>query len=163
MSEDRHSAGYGTADAVRRYKSILRQVLEARPSGTRQRIASALGKNRSFVSQISNPSYSTPIPARHVELILEISHFSPSERSEFLAAYRRAHPDRVSAFNAQPRLRQHMILLPDLGNSEKNRKADLLIGEFVLGLSELLRGSDTATADKQTIKGERDEETDQRS
>ena len=142
MSDDKHSAGQAAADAVRRYKTTLRQVLEARPSGTRQRIAGALGKNRSFVSQISNPSYSTPIPARHVELIMEICHFSSSERSEFLAAYRQAHPGRLSAPDARPRLRQHTILLPDLGHPEKNRKADQLIGEFILGFSELLSESD---------------------
>ena len=35
------------------------------PSGTRQRLAAALGKNRSFVTQITSPAYATPIPARH--------------------------------------------------------------------------------------------------
>ena len=149
MIEDKHSAGPAAADAVRRYKSILRQVLEARPSGTRQRIATALGKNRSFVSQISNPSYSTPIPARHVELIIEICHFSPSERGEFLVAYRQAHPGRLSASDVRARLRQHTILLPDLGNAEKNRKADRLIGEFILGFSELLRESDIDMTSKE--------------
>lgn len=146
MVEGEDTAGVDAADtddAVSRYKAILRRVLEARPSGTRQRIAGALGKNRSFVSQISNPSYSTPIPARHVEQIMEISHFSPSERSAFLAAYRQAHPDRLSAIDARPRLRQHTILLPDFGNPENNARADRLIGEFVLALSDLLRESDT--------------------
>ena len=37
----------------------------------------ALGKNRSFVSQITNPAYATPIPAQHLETIFEICHFSP--------------------------------------------------------------------------------------
>ena len=54
------------ADAVADYKAILKAVLESRPSGMRQRLAEAIGKNRSFVSQISNPSYQVPIPARHV-------------------------------------------------------------------------------------------------
>ena len=149
MGEDRQSAGHAAAEAVRGYKSILRQVLENRPSGTRQRIASALGKNRSFVSQISNPSYATPIPARHVEQIMEICHFSTSERTDFLAAYRQAHPGRLSDSDVSPRLRQHTILLPDLGNPEKNRKADLLIGEFILGFSELLRESDSDMTSKE--------------
>ena len=30
------------------------------------RLADALGKNRSFISQISNPIYATPIPAQHL-------------------------------------------------------------------------------------------------
>ena len=37
----------------------------------------ALGKNRSFVSQITNPAYAMPIPAQHLEIIFEICHFSP--------------------------------------------------------------------------------------
>lgn len=140
-------------EAVHRYKSILRQVLEARPSGTRQRIASSLGKNRSFVSQISNPAYTTPIPARHVERIMEICHFSPTERAGFLAAYRQAHPDKASAAEAQPQLRQHTILLPDFGDNDKNIKADTLISEFVVGLTELLGESDPDPEDDQTPRG----------
>ena len=45
-------------------------VLEPRPSGTRQRLADALGKNRSFVTQITSPAYDTPIPARHLSTIV---------------------------------------------------------------------------------------------
>jgi hypothetical protein len=36
---------------VRQYKEVLRRILDSRPSGTRQRLAVALGTNRSFVSQ----------------------------------------------------------------------------------------------------------------
>ena len=50
----------------------------------------ALGKNRSFVSQITNPAYATPIPVRHLETIFEICHFSPKPtRGRFLDAYAR--------------------------------------------------------------------------
>ena len=63
-----------------RYKTILRQVLDNRPSGTRQRLAEALGKNRSFISQIVNPAYMTPIPAQHLETIFQICHVTPIER-----------------------------------------------------------------------------------
>ncbi len=61
----------------------------------RQRLAEAIGKNRSFVSQISNPAYEVPIPARHVGLIFEICLFSPQQRAAFLKAYSRAHPEPV--------------------------------------------------------------------
>ena len=44
-------------DPVAEYKAILKRVLDNRPSGTRQRLAKALGKNRSFISQIANPAY----------------------------------------------------------------------------------------------------------
>ena len=56
--------------AVAEYKRILLRVLDLRPSGTRQRLADALGENRSFVSQITNPAYPVPIPPRHVEIDL---------------------------------------------------------------------------------------------
>jgi hypothetical protein len=72
------------AEAVARYKSILQRVIDNRPSGTRQRLAGAPGKNRSFVSQITNPAYATPIPARHIETIFDICHFSPDDRQTFL-------------------------------------------------------------------------------
>lgn len=123
---------------VAEYKAILQRVLEARPSGTRQRIATALAKNRSFVTQITSPAYDTPIPARHVDLIMEICHFSPAERAAFLAAYRRAHPSRHQPSTEQPRMRAHVVYLPDLGAAEKNRRLDTLIADFVESLAKLI-------------------------
>ncbi len=142
MAEARVSAEPDNAEAVARYKSVLRQVLDARPSGTRQRIASALGKNRSFVSQIANPSYSTPIPARHLDLIMEICHFSPAEKTAFLDAYAEAHPRRISLVEARPKVRPHTIFLPDFGDAERNNKVDVLIGDFVLKLIDLVAAPD---------------------
>src|SRR3982750_4943822 len=77
------------------YKLILRRVLDNRPSGTRLKLAAALGKNRSFVTQITNPAYLVPIPAKHVAIIFEICHLSGAERAAFLEAYGRAHPGRL--------------------------------------------------------------------
>jgi hypothetical protein len=133
--DDSQSAG------VAEYKAILQRVLEARPSGTRQRIASALAKNRSFVTQITSPAYDTPIPARHVDLVMEICHFSPHERDAFLAAYARAHPSRHATPRGEPRTRAHVVYLPDLGSEEKNRKLDGLIGDFVEKLAGLIAGT----------------------
>ena len=70
--------------AVADYKRVLQEVLENRPAGTRLRLAEALGKNRSFISQITNPGYSVPIPAAHVERIFEICHFLASEKAKFM-------------------------------------------------------------------------------
>jgi hypothetical protein len=126
---------------VAEYKTILQRVLEARPSGTRQRIATALSKNRSFVTQITSPAYDTPIPARHIELILEICHFSPADREAFLAAYARAHPTRPPSSPVTMRRRAHTVLLPDLGAPERNRQLDTLIAEFVESLTNLLASS----------------------
>ena len=69
------------------YKVILRRVLDNRPSGTRLKLAAALGKNRSFVTQITNPAYLVPIPAKHVAIIFEVCHLSGAERTAFLEAY----------------------------------------------------------------------------
>ena len=60
VSQERSRAAVPASAAVAAYKRILADVLDRRPSGTRQRLAAALGKNRSFVSQITNP----PIHAR---------------------------------------------------------------------------------------------------
>ena len=124
--------------AVARYKSLLQRVMETRPSGTRQRLAGALGKNRSFVSQITNPAYATPIPARHIETIFEICHFSPREQRDFLAAYAAAHPRRLPVAREDRRLRAHTIYLPDFGDEKRNRELDRMVADFVQRLTRLI-------------------------
>lgn len=129
-----------TEDALLSYKRLLYRILDQRPSGMRQRLAQALGKNRSFVTQISNPSYPTPIPARHLETIFEVCHFSPQERQLFLAAYTRAHPRHA---RLAPRVNRHRNLtlrVPDLGNRRANQRFDQAIQEFVTRLYELFEG-----------------------
>ena len=81
-------------DTVADYKRLLQTVCDNRPSGTRGRLAVALGTNRSFVSQLVNPAYAMPIPAQHLETIFEVCHFSPADRAAFLAVYDNAHPGR---------------------------------------------------------------------
>ena len=73
-----------SSSAVADYKKILSDVIDRRPSGTRQRLAAALGKNRSFVSQIANAAYSTPIPVQHLDLVFEICLFPAGDRKAFL-------------------------------------------------------------------------------
>ena len=51
-------------ETVADYKRLLQTVCDNRPSGTRGRLAVALGTNRSFVSQLVNPAYAMPIPAQ---------------------------------------------------------------------------------------------------
>jgi hypothetical protein len=84
----------GRAAAVAAYKTLLRAFIERRPSGLRGRLALALGKHKSFVSQITNPLYSVPIPACDLPLIIDICRLSAAERDELLALYRAAHPQR---------------------------------------------------------------------
>ena len=73
-----------TEDAIIAYKSILAQIIDNRPSGTRQRLATELGKHRSFVTQITSPTYATPLPARHLATIFRVCHFSGAEQERFL-------------------------------------------------------------------------------
>lgn len=134
--------GVPAADAespVAEYKALLKRVLDNRPSGSRLRLAHALGKNRSFVSQICNPAYATPIPAGHVETILEICRFSGEERRRFLALYAVAHPraGRVPG-HAHRSTRTTTIVLPDLGSAPKNRLLDAAIADFARRLARIL-------------------------
>jgi hypothetical protein len=124
-------------DSVAAYKRILAAVIDRRPSGTRQRLASALGKNRSFVSQIVNPAYLTPIPANHLDVIFEICHFSAAERRQFLEAYRLAHRGRLGAPHHPHRLKAHTVYLPDLGSDDKNETLHDLVSDFVRQISRL--------------------------
>lgn len=118
-------------DSVAAYKGLLRRVLEARPSGTRQRLADALGKNRSFISQLSNPTYATPIPAPHLDEIFRTCHFSDQEKKAFLKAYDRAHPHRRDGATPGPATRPYTIHLPDLGDPVRNSRLNKLVEKFV--------------------------------
>lgn len=128
-----------TPDAVAAYKMILAHVIDRRPSGTRQRLASALGKNRSFVSQITNPAYAVPIPATHLDVIFEICHFSTAEKRSFIAAYHVAHPRRLAPVAPARNVRQQALLLPDLGDAERNARLQALVGDFVHQIVKLIQ------------------------
>jgi hypothetical protein len=124
--------------AVTDYKNILRRVLENRPSGTRQRLSAALGKNRSFISQITNPSYAVPIPAPHLSTIFEICHFSATDRRAFLDAYARAHPRRKEIPGGHPhRMRTITVSVPDLGDAKKNRALEETLADLARRLARL--------------------------
>src|SRR5258708_18107234 len=82
--------------SIAAYKAILKGYIDRRPAGMRARIAGALGKHKSFVSQLTNPIYPMPIPARHVSTILAACHFSAEERKTFLKAYAVAHPAAIA-------------------------------------------------------------------
>jgi hypothetical protein len=127
---------------VEAYKTILRNTLDRRPSGTRQRLATALGKNRSFVSHISNPAYPVPIPAPHLEIIFEICHFAPAEKRAFLEAFAQAHPNRLKQARSGPNLRILRLEVFDFGDEGKNREFDELVRETARRLSRLLRRGD---------------------
>jgi hypothetical protein len=124
-------------DAVATYKAALKRVLDARPSGTRHRLAIALGKNRSFISQIANPVYAVPIPVQHLDTIFEICHFTATEKREFLAAYVEAHPRRMDIVSKPKGTRKVTLTLPDLGDARRNRQFDEAVTEIVRRLARL--------------------------
>jgi hypothetical protein len=138
MDED---SGNGAAQHIRDYKTVLLRVLEQRPSGTRQRLADALGKHRSFVTQITSPSYTTPIPQKHLATIFSVCHFSPAERDSFIAAYRKAHRGRLEIGDAARRTRHLTLIVPDLGEDKQNAAFDRAINEFIQKMTSLMKPS----------------------
>jgi hypothetical protein len=124
------------ASAVAAYKTVLKRVVDNRPSGTRHRLSMALGKNRSFISQIASPVYSVPIPAEHLDTIFEVCHFTQGEKGEFLAAYARAHPLRLVRKRSSGS-RTLTVAVPDLGDAQRNRLLDETIVEVARRLSRL--------------------------
>jgi hypothetical protein len=129
----------GEVSAVAEYKRIFKVVLDSRPSGMRIRLAHAMGKNRSFVSQISNPAYPVPIPVQHLNTIFDVCHFSPPTKAAFLQAYSRAHPRRMGRLSAIPHERILTLHLPDLGSNKRNGQIDALMQEFARRLVTILQ------------------------
>lgn len=129
----------GEAGAVAEYKRIFRDVLDSRPSGMRIRLAHAIGKNRSFVSQISNPAYPVPIPLQHLNTIFDVCHFSPQDKAAFLRAYSRAHPRRIGRLAEGAHERTLTLHLPDLGNARRNAQLDALLQDLARRLTALVR------------------------
>jgi hypothetical protein len=132
----------GPGETVADYKRLLQIVCDNRPSGTRGRLAVALGTNRSFVSQLVNPTYAMPIPAQHLETIFEVCHFSPADRAAFLEIYDNAHPGRRETGEEVVGTRIISLTVPDLGNARRNQAVDALVAEYgrhVARLATLLK------------------------
>lgn len=125
----------GISGAVTDYKRLLQTICDNRPSGTRGRLAAALGTNRSFVSQLVSPAYAMPIPAQHLAAIFEVCRFSPSERTAFLDAYDRAHPNRREAGAGDARTRSVTVRVADLGDARRNKAVDEMLAEHARQLS----------------------------
>ena len=133
----------GDPTALAEYKKLFKQVLDLRPSGTRQRLATALGKNRSFISQIANPAYPMPIPATHLDALFDVCHFSDSEKRKFLDLYRRAHPGRLRLVSSRAATRQISIDVPDLGDVDRNQMLDTLFETMARNLIRIIDDPDS--------------------
>ena len=125
--------------AIARYKRILESVLNNRPSGTRLMLANTLDKNRSFISQIANPAYATPIPAQHLSIIFDVCHFSSNERKAFLEAYSEAHPRRIIPNLGRPQMRTIAVSVPDFGDPAQNRLIDDMVADFARKMSQFAK------------------------
>lgn len=156
-------------DAVATYKQLLRTYLDRRPSGTRLRIAAALNIHKSFISQVTNPTYRVPLPAQHIPKIIEICHFSPEERESFLAAYHAAHPEEgtgPSREHGSEATRTLRLEVPDLGDPQLQRELEATIRDMSARICNLIRLGMTAGTEPQedfaeNEGGERNEETDE--
>jgi DNA-binding transcriptional regulator YdaS (Cro superfamily) len=106
--------------------------VERRPSGTRQKLAAAIGTHPSFVSQITNPTLRVPLPAQHIPTIFRTCHFSPEEQAEFLALYARAHPAQFGAIEELSEIERDVIRIPvpDLGDRDTREAVEQLVREF---------------------------------
>jgi hypothetical protein len=124
-------------EAIRAYKLLLSNVLDTRPSGARQRLADALGKHRSFITQITSPTYTTPIPQKHLATIFAVCHFSPAERDAFVAAYRKAHRGKLDIGEPTIRTRHLTLLVPDIGDKQ-NAAFDKAVAEFISRMGALM-------------------------
>lgn len=130
--------------AVAAYKRLLKAFLDRRPSGIRQKLASALGTHKSFISQVTNPTYRVPLPAQHVTAVMRICHFSPDERQQFLAAYRAAHPG-VPLADHEPAGEGPLVVrieVPDLGDAEKQRQVGDAIRDMAARIIALAQPKD---------------------
>ena len=126
-------------ELIAAYKEILRHCIDQRPSGLRQKIAQVLGTHKSFISQITNPNDSTPIPARHLEAIIDVCHLSLPERAWFLEAYGSAHPNQPAV--SQPGSRDYKTLhvqVPVLGDSGKQQALETLVQDTVQRICNLV-------------------------
>ena len=150
-------------DFVADYKRLLRDLIDRRPSGTRLKIARALGKHKSFVSQIVNPGYAIPVPAKHLATIFDICHFSPEERRDFMRAYQRAHPGRhlrATEEGARPEA-AISIEVPSFTDPQRRSEVIEMIRQFADQTIALARRWDQAGA-ATNRGGPSDEETDKR-
>lgn len=128
-------------DPLVAYKVYLRELIDRRPSGTRQRIAQAIGTHKSFISQVTNPNYRVPLPAQHIPELFRVCHFSKEEERAFLELYARAHPSQSSAIDELAGIERNVIRipLPDLGDSELTREVETIIKEFAERVIRLAR------------------------
>lgn len=137
--------GTPTHDAIAEYKALLRLYIDRRPSGTRQKLAEAFGTHKSFISQITNPSYRVPLPAQHIPALFKVCHLNPQEQRNFLDVYARAHPGQYGAIDDLASFEDDVlrIPLPQFADPERRREVESLIRDFAERVIALLQEAET--------------------
>ena len=132
-------------ERIAAYKATLRRLIDRRPSGIRRKIAEVTGTHKSFISQITNPSDATPLPARHIDTIFAVCHLSPEERQAFLKEYHSAHPGHTehSDLRNAPQAPYPHAAPPGSGDAEQEEAdgARITDPDTVRRLCELVRMS----------------------
>ena len=128
-------------DAITEYKALLRQYIDRRPSGTRQKLAEAFGTQKSFISQIINPSYRVPLPAQHIPALFRVCHLSPEEQRTFLDVYARAHPGQFAAMEELTSFEADVlrIPMPKFSDPAQRKQAEQLIKAYAERIISLLQ------------------------
>jgi hypothetical protein len=130
------------SQAVARYKELLRDYIDRRPSGLRGKLALALGKHKSFISQITNPAYAVPIPAGDLGTIFALCHLAPEERETFMRLYRAAHPERARRLRPPSAAHELRIQLPAFRDAALARELEAMILDFAARSIRLARHAD---------------------
>lgn len=128
MSDDDGS----NLDALTAYKTLLRELIDRRPSGTRQRLAEAMGTHKSFISQVINHKHRVPLPAQHIPVLFRTCHFNEQEQRVFLDLYRQAHPAQSTSFDDLSDVERNTlrIHLPDFDEPETRAEVEATIREL---------------------------------
>ena len=138
----RMAAGRGKRqERIAAYKTTLRRFIDQRPSGIRRKIAEVTGTHKSFISQITNPSDATPLPARHIDSIFAVCHLSPEEKQTFLKEYHSAHPGPTHAelrSVPQRHARTLHLQVPVMKDERKQKALESLIRDTVRRLCDLV-------------------------
>jgi len=124
---------------IANYKTVLRSVIEARPSGMSQRLSEALGKNRSFISQISNPNYRIPVPYKHLDKIFTVCGFSSKLKEEFLEEYYLAHPKYINHSEDKATNSTNSLLLKKTGNEKLDKEIEKAVISFTNELTSIYK------------------------
>ena len=114
--------------ARRQYKMLLRELIEGRPSGTRQSIARRIGRSRSFISQILNPDSKVPLPEQYVPVVMKVCEFSEGDVVEFMEYYEAAHPKKNTEL-MHSGIDTMIISLPRFASQEQRKAVEEAILE----------------------------------